>query len=333
MAELLPRRKPGRQTAKAEAIYEQQVTDFCDLIRQIRSTMDFRIGSRGWCYILEQHGLTKGEFGACEKLIGDCRKIGRLPLDICDEDGSRVTIHWETVKRTDIEDEVESWIDHLRHEAHKDYTPFSFWDDSHTYVEVAVEKLDLRNLFEPVCGEFCVPITNFKGWADINSRAAMMKRFQKHEKAGRKCVLLVCGDHDPGGLLITTTLRKNLMDLILAVGWGSKSLDIIRFGLNADFIEANGLSWIENLETSSGGNLDDPEHNDHSKSYVQDYINRFGVRKCEANALVVAPQAGRQLCRDAILQYIPAEYAEEHSSRLADAREELRDALRDRLGI
>jgi hypothetical protein len=36
------------------------------------------------------------------------------------------------------------------------------WDDLKVYVEVAVEKLDLRNLFEPVCEEFHVPLTNFK---------------------------------------------------------------------------------------------------------------------------------------------------------------------------
>jgi hypothetical protein len=75
--------------------------------------------------------------------------------------------------------------------------------------------------------------------------------------------------------------------------------------LNADFIEANGLSWIDNLETSSGGRLDDPRHTDHRKPYVQTYIREFGVRKCEANPLVVTPEAGRQLCRDAILQYVP----------------------------
>jgi hypothetical protein len=58
-------------------------------------------------------------------------------------------------------------------------------------VEVAVEKLDLRNLFEPVCAEFRVPITNFKGWSDLNSRAAIMRRFKQHEAEGRRGVLLL----------------------------------------------------------------------------------------------------------------------------------------------
>src|SRR5262249_30706788 len=152
-----------------------------------------------------------------------------------------------------------------------------------------VEKLDLRNLFETVCREFYVPLTNFKGWSDLNSRAAMMKRFAAHEAAGRTCVLLTCCDHDPGGLQITGTMRKNLWDLADVVGWFPDNLVITRFGLNADFIDRHGLTWIDNLVTSSGQRLDDPGHNDHNKPYVQDYIARFGVRKCEANALVVAP--------------------------------------------
>lgn len=34
--------------------------------------------------------------------------------------------------------------------------------------------------------------------------------------------------------------------------------------------------------------------------YLQDYLRRYGVRKCEANAIVTTPDAARQLVRDAI---------------------------------
>jgi hypothetical protein len=73
-------------------------------------------------------------------------------------------------------------------------------------------------------------------------------------------------------------------------------IGIERFGLNADFIDANNLTWIDNLETSSGRRLDGDRHPDHYKPYVQDYLRRFGAKKSEANALVVAPEAGRRLC-------------------------------------
>jgi hypothetical protein len=132
-------------------------------------------------------------------------------------------------------------------------------------------------------------------------------------------------------LHITDKVRKNLEDLSGAVGWTPENLVIIRFGLNADFIEQNDLTWIDNLETSSGGQLDDPDHADYDKIYVQDYIARFGVRKCEANALVVEPEVGRQLIRDAILEHLPAYALERYERKLERARKRLRRALRRRV--
>ena len=193
----LPRRGKGRQSKQSEAAYQQSRADFCRLILQIRSTMDFAVGSRGWCYILEQHGLTKGDFDAAQALITDCRKTGELPLDICAEDDARETIGLQALDHPDVETEADEWVDYLNNHAHATYTPFSFWDDQDGYIEIAVEKRDLRNLFEPVCAEFFVPIANFKGWSDLNARAAMMQRFAGHELDGKQCVLLLCGDQIP----------------------------------------------------------------------------------------------------------------------------------------
>jgi hypothetical protein len=329
---LLPKRQRGRQSVESEADYKKRVGNFCALIRQIQSTMDFRVGSRGWCYILEPHGLRKGDFDDAERLITNCRKSGALPLDICAADETRATIGVQgDLDNPDVEAEADDWIDFLRNRAWKNHTPVGFWDNQSVFVQVVVEKLDLRNLFAPVCAEFFVPITNFKGWSDLNARADVMRLFAKHERGGRKCVLLVCGDHDRGGLLITESLRNNLDDLSGAVGWAPDNLIITRFGLNADFIDRHGLTWIDNLETSSGLQLDDPNHNDYDKSYVQDYIRRFGARKCEANALVVAPEIGRQLCRNAILQHVPANAAAAYARKLKRERDRLRREIAIRL--
>jgi hypothetical protein len=194
---------------------------------------------------------------------------------------------------------------------------------------MAVEKLDLRNLFEPVCDDFYVPLQNFKGWSDLNQRAAMMKRFAYWEHKGEQCVLLLCADHDPGGLHITDNMRKNFEDLSKAVGgWSPKNLVITRFGLNDKFIERHNLTWIDNLETSSGLQLDDPKHNDHHKRYVQEYIQKFGARKVEANALVVIPEIARQLCRDAILRHVSVDAVEKYQRKLERIRLKLRRELR-----
>ena len=241
----LPRRGPGRPSPSADASYRANVASWCALILEINSSMDFSVGARGWCYILEnRNALRKGNFDVAERLITDCRKSGDLPLDICAEDDSRETIGLEEgIAGTTVEEEAADWIDYLRNRAHESYTPISFWDDRNVYVEVAVEKLDLRNLFEPVCKEFYVPLTNFKGWSDLNARAAMMRRFARHEAQGRRCVLLLCTDHDPGGLHMHEKMRKNFEDLFRAVGWSPENLVIIRFGLDAKFINRHRLTW------------------------------------------------------------------------------------------
>jgi hypothetical protein len=119
----------GRRGAVAEALYQQHRKAFCDLVMEIHSTLDFAVGVRGWCYLLERHGLRKGDFNKAEKLVTECRKSGDLPLDICAEDGARETVGIEKLDDNDIPDEVESWVRHLRDHAHRQYTPIGFWDD------------------------------------------------------------------------------------------------------------------------------------------------------------------------------------------------------------
>lgn len=326
----LPRRQRGRQTAEADCRHRDEIAAFCGRILEINSRLDFQVSSRGWCYLLENAAvITKGDFDAAQRIINDCRKSGDLPLDICADDGKRAV---DGLERLDpgVEIEADNVIAYIGN-AHHYYTPTSFWDGLDVYIELAVEKSDLKGLFAPVCREFHIARQNIGGWADVNCRAAMMRRFQSHEREGRRGVLLFCGDHDPGGLCISDFLRSNLEDLAGAVGWRPDNLIIDRFGLNADFIAANGLLWIDNLETGSGRRLDEPSHPDHRKPYVQDYLRRFGARKVEANALVVQPQAGRELCRQAILKYVPETAPAAYNDRLAAIRAQLRDAIRQRL--
>ncbi|CAM5424747.1 hypothetical protein ATER59S_02455 [Aquamicrobium terrae] len=211
---------------------------------------------------------------------------------------------------------------------HLQYRPVSFWDNQNYYVQMMVEKIDLKNLFDPICGEFYVPLANARGNADINSRVEMMQRFKEHEAAGRSCVLLYAGDFDPAGLRISDFLINNIADLSRAVGWSPNNLKVDRFGLNLDFITEHNLTWIENLETGSGGRLDDPRHPDHGKTYVQDYIAQYGVRKVEANALVVRPAAGRALCREAISKYVDHDRISEFNGVVKTGQTEVQRALR-----
>jgi hypothetical protein len=328
----LPKRSRGRQKGAAEAVYQAELQAFCQLIVQIYSTLDFDPpGVRGWCYIIEvRRVIDKGEFPEAERLITRCRKDGLLPLNICGEDSKRAADGIEILDSRDLAAEAQWTLDYVNR-AHLSYTPISFWDELDVYLEIAVEKSDLKSLFSRVAAEFNIVIQNVGGWADLNVRAGMMRRFAEWEAKGKTCVLLYCGDHDPGGLQISDFLRANLAELKGAVGWSPERLVIDRFGLDYDFIEANNLTWIDNLETSSGKSLADPKHPDHKKAYVQNYLVRFGHRKVEANALVAQPAAGRDLCRQAILRYVPETAIAEYERRLEPWREELRREILSRM--
>jgi hypothetical protein len=323
----LPTTRRGRRSAAQQREYDDQLRDFAVRLREIASALDFKCGTRGWCYMLEPHGLGKGDFDRAERLINDCRKCGLLPVDFTAEDGGRAADNlpdeadWRSPEQY-AEQKVRNALAGWHY-----YTPADFWDQQDVYVEMLVEKIDLKSLFLPVCEEYHVPIANARGWGDINGRALLMQRFSQHEAAGRQCVLLYCGDFDPGGLCISECLRDNLAELEQAVGWSPDNLLIERFGLNYDFIKANDLTWINNLETSGGKRLDDPRHPHHHHPYVRDYLANYGARKVEANALVVHPDAGRELCREAIERHVTLEAVEEYEGWLEDRREEVRAAL------
>jgi hypothetical protein len=326
---ILPRKAGrGRQSEEKRTAYEEDMARFAATLKEIDSRLDFKVSSRGWCYFLEnEHGLSKGDFAAAQDRITECRKNGLLPIDFTAEDEARSADNLEelhdpspAVHAAALAALLLKW---------KEYTPVSFWDFQKVFIQTLVEKIDLKNLFLPVCQEYHVPIINARGWSDLNLRAALMRRFQEHERAGRTGVLLLGGDHDPGGLQMSDLQRKNLWDLAVAVGWQptEEKLIIDRFGLNADFIDKNHLTWIEGLTTSSGGDLGDPRHPMHNSAFVQDYIAKYGKRKVEANALVVRPEAGRQLCRQAILKYLDPKGIAAYKRALAKQRALLKAAL------
>jgi len=277
---------------------------FASELVEISEMIGFPVSSRGWCYELEDHGLTKADFDFVEKLINTCRKEGILPIDFTAEEEGRQFSGVEEPTSMSPEEWV---VDHL-----KDvlicgawYTP-NWWKDEKYYVQMVVEKIDLKTLFEPVCEAHHIPIATSKGWSSLLMRATYARRFREAEEMGLKCVLLYCGDHDPDGLRIGKFLRSNLYDVQDiywedgAKGYCPDDLVIDRFGLNYDFIQENKLSWINNLITGSKRNLADPSHKNHNMKYVQDYLKRFGARKCEGNALVKRPQQARELCKSVI---------------------------------
>lgn len=288
---------------------EANLIEFAEKLRQIGEKIGFKISPRGWAYQLEGFRLiNKDQFDRVENLVNECREKGYLPLDFVAEEESR---KFSVVEKPNDESPIqfmrrflnaalscESW-----------YIP-NWWEGEEYYIQMLAEKIDIKSLFEPICEEYHIPIATSKGWSSMLQRGEYARRFKEAEEKGLKCVLLYCGDHDPDGLRISEFIRSNLDDLKEIVwhdgteGYDPEKLIIKRFGLNYDFIIKNNLTWIDNLITGSGKNLASPTHPNFLMPYVQDYLKDIGERKCEANALVVRPEEGRQLCREAIESFI-----------------------------
>lgn len=317
---------------------EAEMREFADGLKEISRQIGFKVSARGWCYILEQDGLiTKAEFSLVENLINNgCRRDGTLPIDFVAEEEARKFSGVEIPEERSPIAYVGGWLDGALN-AERYYTP-DWWKGEECYIQMVVEKIDLKTLFEPICGEYHIPIATSKGWSSMLQRGEYARRFKEAEEMRLDCVLLYCGDHDPDGLRISDFLRTNLEDIADiewsdgTEGYDPEDLKIERFGLNYDFIIANELSWIDNLITASGKDLANPAHKNHFLPYVQDYLEKYEARKCEANAIVVKPDQGRELCRQTIEKHL----GKDAKDRFREKREEIIQIVnefRDRTGL
>lgn len=303
-----------------------ELKDFADKIKDISDDIGFKVSSRGWCYILEGYRMiNKNEFDKVDTLINNCRRNGYLPIDFVAEESSR---QFHGIETPDEDHIVDTFGNYLRGAMNcGDYYTPDWWEDEEYYIQMVVEKIDLVTLFQPVCEEYHIPIANSKGWSSMLQRAEYARRFSQARDKGRKCVLLYCGDHDADGLRISEFIRSNLEDLKDVVwddgtdGFDPEDLIIERFGLNYDFIQRNGFTWIDNLITGSGKDLASPSHKNFRMPYVQQYLKTIGRRKCEANAIVTQPREARGLVRDAIEYYLGSDAIQ----RFADKRQAIKD--------
>jgi hypothetical protein len=292
-------------------------------IEQLSAETGYKFGPRGWAYYAEGLGLiTKGEFERFEKLLTDMRKDGELDPDVIEPDASRMATEVFDFDASQSQPEafaqyaVDEIGERLQSWANAFYE-VGYWEPLDYYVEMIVEKKDLVQIFRDTADHYRVRITNGKGDTDIHTRLAMLKRFRDHTHEGRRCILLAVGDHDPKGLHIVAGLKRTFMSCanIKGLDWDYPEFEVVNIGLTENQIADLGLMKIGNLETGGGRDLSSPSHPDYYKPYVQDYLARFGVWKCEANALVGNPSGARSLLESEINRFIPSNHLDDIYAR------------------
>lgn len=328
---------------------KQKLEEFSDILQKMSRTIGFKVSSRGWCYLMEQAGyINKGQFDKIDSAINRCRKEGYLPVDFVAEEDARAFSGVEIPDTKSMKQLLATRLDYVI-DGWEFYTP-DWWDGEKYYIQMLVEKIDLKTLFEPVCYEYHIPVANAKGWSSILQRAEYARRFKEAEDRGLQCVLLYCGDHDPDGLRISDTIMNNLIQ-VQNVYWGDgeegydpKNLIIHRFGLNYDFIVKNKYTWIDNLVSQGGelartvngkivaglktkGKHTGEPHQNFKLPYLQNYVKNFGVRKCEANVIVTTPQKAKDLVINEIEKWLNKGAKKRFALKELEVREAYQDVL------
>ena len=332
----LPERSPGPYSAEDKV----EIKEFAENLRSIDAALDFQMSARGWGYYLEGEGaITKADLDDAEHWINYCRDNGYLPMDFVADDDARGFDCVENISFTDPDDYIESMLSMLYYGSAFD---ISFWDGQEHYIQVLVEKVDLRELFKPICEEYNIPIANARGWSSKLQRARMAARWYAWRQRGNQPVLLYFGDYDPPGVRISDCLWDNYdfpdakipveaewIDADYIQGYRPSHVQVQRIGLGEDQIKQQEMTWVNNLITGSGKDLASPSHSDHDLPYVQDWLRTVGERKVEANALMKEPEYGRQLFRDVVHSYLGESPSTEYQSELERQRTEVRNRLDD----
>ncbi len=306
----LPRMGSGRVSEAKRLQFHAGVREVVAWMRRYVAQLGFAPVARSWLYALESEGIiTKGDFTWAGKWLADRRKEGLIPFELVGADSTRA------LSGHDAHDKEETPREYINRQLRvsldlaKRYWPNSYWKNQKWFPIIWTEKRDLIKLFEP---ELPQAVRRFasKGQADVNSRVALIEECIWAESEGLYPVILYCGDLDPMGVKMSDAIAENLRPLAKVLGWEA-GLDemvfmnyIVRFGLNAEFVDNAGLLWIDGLETSSGDNLADPNHKHHQFPYVQDYLREYGTKKVEANALIANPTAARALMREELWQWL-----------------------------
>jgi len=170
-----------------------------------------------------------------------------------------------------------------------------------------VEKDALTSVIERPCGRYRVPYMPCKGYLSASEAWRAGRRFMRKANAGRRCVLIHLGDHDPSGIDMT---RDN-GDRLELFGESSR-VEVRRIALN--------MSQVEQYDPP-------PNPAKVTDSRAADYIARYGATSWELDAL--EPRVLDALISDELLGLIDGDRWEETRREEAERREVLA-ALYDR---
>lgn len=102
------------------------------------------------------------------------------------------------------------------------------WQGQPCYVEVWEEKDALVDIVQKACSHTRTPFFSCRGFSSQSAMWRAANRFKR--EAGKKCVIIHLGDHDPSGLDMTRDIRERM-------AYFGASVEVQRIALNMEQIQ------------------------------------------------------------------------------------------------
>ena len=171
------------------------------------------------------------------------------------------------------------------------------WQGQKYYLEIWCEKDALIGVVEQAANRHDTPCFSCRGFVSASEMWIAAQRII--EQAGRHCIVLHLGDHDPSGLDMT----RDIADRLHLFG---ADVEIIRLALNMNQIEQYKLP---------------PNPAKLTDSRARKYIEQYGGSSWELDAL--EPSVLDDLISSNILRYLDTELYESMEIRQAQERQQL----------
>ena len=224
-------------------------------------------------------------------MITKARMAGLLPWEAIEDRNRTHNAYWYDEDETNPVKDL------------PDYIRYDQWARQDTYVEVWVEKEALGNVIERACSPLLIPHMACKGYLSASEAWRAGRRLKERIHAGKRCVVIHLGDHDPSGIDMTRDNRERL-ELFTEM---PADVEVHRIALNMDQVDQYSPP---------------PNPTKITDSRAKSYISEYGRTSWELDAL--EPAVLEELIKNEVEQYIDSNVWDE----IKDQERETRDTLR-----
>ena len=206
--------------------FQKKTSKFLEHIQKVVDSFSVALTVRQIHYRLVALGIvdnTIQNYRKVSRITSDGRYAGLIDWDkiVDDTRNAYKTQDWDN-----IDDAIKNTLDNYRRNR---------WKKSKYYVEVAVEKRTLTNMFYPITNKHDVYLNVGGGWnSTSNIKKTVYRLWLRSDNGKKKIAILYFGDLDPSGDDMTRDIEHRLKEFGL-------DIEVKRILINMDDVERYSL--------------------------------------------------------------------------------------------